>query len=120
MLLGSKEETKKMRLSINFDVHSKEFNWLVKTGYLNLAGHPALPPPKAPPNPPLKTHPSIVDFLEPLMKLTNDGWENIPTNPPYGIAPRTDNPLPPPPPLHSMPHVTSSALMAQLVQVLRK
>jgi hypothetical protein len=77
----------------------------------------ALPPPQALPNPPLQPHSSIVDFPEPPMHPTNDGWENIPSNPPSGIAQWPDNPLPPPPPLHSMPHVASAASMAQSIQV---
>jgi hypothetical protein len=50
---------------------------------------------------------------------TNDGWDNNPINPPSGIAHWPDNPFPPPPPLQSIPHVASSASMAQSVQVPR-
>jgi hypothetical protein len=104
-----------MRFSIHFDTNSKEFNQLVQTDYLNLVGHPALPPPQAPPAPPLQPHPSIVDFPKPPMQPTNDGWENIYANPPSDIARWPDNPFPPPPPMHYMPHVTSSPSMAHSV-----
>jgi hypothetical protein len=37
---GQRGRNKRMRFSIHFDVNSEEFNQLVQTGYLNLAGHP--------------------------------------------------------------------------------
>jgi hypothetical protein len=118
-VFGQRGRNKRMRFSIHFDANSEEFNQLVQTGYLNLVGHPALPPPQAPIAPPLQPHPSIVDFPEPPMQPTNDGWENIPANPPSGIVHWPDVPLPPPPPMHSMPHVAYAASMAHFVQVPR-
>jgi hypothetical protein len=55
-VFGKHGRNKKMRFSIHFDVDSEEFNQLVQIGYLNIVGHPALPPPQAPPNPPLQPH----------------------------------------------------------------
>jgi hypothetical protein len=80
---GKRGRNKRMRFSIHFDANSEEFNQLVQTNYLNLVGHPAFQPPQAPVIPPLQPHPSIVDFPEPPhMPPTNDGWENVPANPP--------------------------------------
>jgi hypothetical protein len=76
-VFGKQGRNKRMRFSIHFDANSEEFNQLVQTDYLNLVGHPALPPPQAPLDPPLQPHPSIVDFPEPPMQPTNDGWEKF-------------------------------------------
>jgi hypothetical protein len=78
---------KRIRFLIHFDANSKEFNQLVQIDYLNLVGHLPFPRPQAHIAPPLQLHSSIVDFLEPIpMQPTNDGWENIPTNPPSSIV----------------------------------
>jgi hypothetical protein len=65
-----------MRFSIHFDANSEEFNQLVQTGYLNLAGHPTFQPPQPPFIPPvqpndLRPHPSITTFLISLMYKSN-------------------------------------------------
>jgi hypothetical protein len=62
-----------MIFSIHFDSHYEEFNQLVKTRYLNVAGHPALPPPQVPPIPPLQQDSIISEFYEASMQPTNDG-----------------------------------------------
>jgi hypothetical protein len=100
-----------MRYSIHFDTNSEEFNRLQQTSYLNLVGHLALPWPQAPYNPPLQPHISIANFPEPPVYPTNDCWNNNTINPPFGINRWPDNPFPPPPPLHSMPHVVFAASM---------
>jgi len=94
--------------SIHFNANSEEFNWLVQIGYLNLAGHPTFQPPHPPfiphvqPNG-LQPHSSIANILEkPHVQAqppVNDGWNNAPVNPPYGIGhwPTMSLPLPPPP-----------------------
>jgi hypothetical protein len=53
-----------MSFSIHFDVNSKEFNQLVKTGYLNHVGHLALPQPQDLLAPPMQPHTSIFYFPE--------------------------------------------------------
>jgi len=80
------ERHKKMRFSTHFDVDYKEFNQLVRTGYLNLGGQPALAHPQAPPNPPPQSHPSIAYFPESHVHPTNGGWDNNPINPLFGIS----------------------------------
>jgi hypothetical protein len=78
---------KRMRFSIHFDANSEEFNQLVQTGYLNLAGHPTFHPHQPQVRPPfqpndLQPHLSIVDILDqPQMQPqppVNDGWNNAP------------------------------------------
>jgi hypothetical protein len=109
---------KKIRFLIHFDSNSKEFNPLVQTGYLNFGGHPAWHIPQAPIDPPLQLHPSIAYFSEPPpMQIANDGWENIPSNPPSDIVQWPDVSLPPPPHMHPMPHVSFVASMAHSIQV---
>jgi hypothetical protein len=49
----------------------------------------------------------------------NDGWENIVEKTPFGIVHCSDVPFPPPPPMHSMPHIYFVSSMAHSVQVLK-
>jgi hypothetical protein len=62
-----------MILSIHFDSQSEEFNQLVQTIYLNVVGHPTLPPPQVPPIPPLQQDSITSEFHEASMQPTNDG-----------------------------------------------
>jgi hypothetical protein len=97
---------KRLHFSIHFDVESEEFNQLLQTSFLNLAGQGDFQPYPPPERPPLQPHPSISGIpIQPHVSLppeipTNDGWNEI-INPPQHQAqgwPTVHCPLPPPPP----------------------
>jgi hypothetical protein len=115
---------KRLYFSIHFDVDSEEFNQLLQTGFLNLAGQGDFQPRPPPKIPPLQPHPNIYGILvPPHVSLppeipTNDGWNEI-VNPPQHQAqgwPTTSLPLPPPPPKRSTLHITSEASHAHSTQ----
>jgi hypothetical protein len=80
-------KNKRLRFSVHFDAESEEFNQLLQTGLLNLAGQGYFNPPPPPVRPPLQPHPSITNILvEPHVSLqpeipVNDGWNEIVHNP---------------------------------------
>jgi hypothetical protein len=97
---------KRLRFSIHFDVDSEEFNQLLQTGFLNLAGQGAFHPYPRPERPPYQHHPSISNVhvpphvsLQPKVPV-NDGWEDIVQHAPvhHGGWPTVSLPLQPPPP----------------------
>jgi hypothetical protein len=51
------------------------------------------------------------------MQPANDGWENVPANPPSGIVHWPNVSLPPPPPIQPMPLVASATSHAHSVKV---
>jgi hypothetical protein len=106
----------------------KEFNQLLQTGFLNLAGQGAFQPRPPPERPPLQPHPNISGIpIQPHISLpleipANDGWNEI-VNPPQHQAqgwPTASFPLPPPPPKRSTLHITSKASHAHSAKPFKK
>jgi hypothetical protein len=101
---------KRLHFSIHFDVDSEEFNQLLQTGFLNLAGQRAFQNHPAPERPPLQPHHSISGIpVQPHVSLppeipANDGWNDV-VNPPQKAHgwPTVSLPLPPPPPKWTCP-----------------
>jgi hypothetical protein len=73
---------KRLHFSIHFDVDSEEFNHLLQTGFLNLAGKGAFQPHPPPARPSLQPHPNISGIhVSPHVSLppeipTNNGWND--------------------------------------------
>jgi hypothetical protein len=57
--------------------------------------------------------------MQPHVPPTNDGWENVPVNPPSGVVhwPTMSLPLPPPPPLQPAQPVAFVASHVHYVQL---
>lgn len=132
---------KRLRFSIHFDVDSKEFNQLLQTGFLNLAGQRVFRPPPSPERSPVHPHPSISNIpvqphvslppkapvndsipVQPHVSLppeapVNDSWNDV-VHPPqthFDGWPTVSFPLPPPlkQPAEHIASVTSHAHSTQ-------
>ena len=117
-----------LRFYVHFDADSKEFNQLLQTSLLILAGQGYFNPPPPLFRPPLWPHPNITGIhVEPhvFMQLeipVNDGWNELVYDPqPHNhVWPTISLPLPPPLPKKPLQPAISMASHALSVQQPKK